>query len=233
MDDELVTLAWDSAFFGFGVGRCDSRDTSADGIARILAEAAARGLRLVYWVVPPEAPADALAAAGVLLVDRKVTYVAASGQRQAHPAVTATTTPSDHLLSLALQSGQYSRFRVDPRMPAGSFERMYAAWLDRSLAGELAREVLVFGEAGKDADGFLALGMKKGRADISLLGVDRASRGRGVGTALVDAAVARAHAWGLANVQVVTQQDNTPACSLYEKCGFTVEAVEHVHHAWL
>ena len=53
--------------------------------------------------------------------------------------------------------------------------------------------------------------------------VDRGWRGRGVGSALVQAAVDHARAQGLHKLCLEVFPHNTAAIALYRKCGFTVE----------
>ena len=53
--------------------------------------------------------------------------------------------------------------------------------------------------------------------------VDRAWRGRGVGSALVQAAVDRARGQGLHKLCLEVFTHNTAAIALYRKCGFTEE----------
>jgi RimJ/RimL family protein N-acetyltransferase len=53
--------------------------------------------------------------------------------------------------------------------------------------------------------------------------VDRAWRGRGVGSALVQAAIDRARGQGLHKLCLEVFPHNTAALALYRKCGFTEE----------
>lgn len=231
----LTSLPWDSEFFGFGVGRWSSSTASVEDLAALRQEAQRARMRLIYWFAPAAPELEEVARlAGATLVDRKVTFVAGlpEGRIAESEHIARVDQPTDRLRSLALQSGAYSRFKLDGRLPSGAFERMYTLWLERSLTGELAQEVLVFRQ-GQEEQGFLTLGVKHGRADIGLLAVDSSATGRGIGTALVNAAFGRAAAWGCAQVQVVTQGQNTPACALYARCGFTAESEEHVYHLWL
>jgi dTDP-4-amino-4,6-dideoxy-D-galactose acyltransferase len=86
---------------------------------------------------------------------------------------------------------------------------------------------------GKRIAGMITLGEKNGRGDIGLIAVNPASRGKGYGEALVRSA----HRWfirqGFHEAQVVTQRRNSSACHLFEKCGFSVEKIEHYYHFWL
>jgi dTDP-4-amino-4,6-dideoxy-D-galactose acyltransferase len=134
---------------------------------------------------------------------------------------------------LAWQSGEYSRFRLDSRFATTVMRDMYTIWLRNSLTGSMARQVMRWRDAAGQEVGLLTLGEKNGRADIGLLAVDASMRGQGVGQQLVAAAVAQAAAWGYAELQVVTQWDNTLACRFYEKCGFQLVHEEHIYHCWL
>jgi len=55
------------------------------------------------------------------------------------------------------------------------------------------------------------------------IGVLRNYRGKGVGTALLQATLAAAHARGLTRIELFVRADNDGAKRLYEKVGFTIE----------
>lgn len=63
---------------------------------------------------------------------------------------------------------------------------------------------------------------RHGFADIGML-VDRQWRGRGVGSALMDAAVARATELGLHKLSLDVFPHNAAAIALYRRCGFVEE----------
>ncbi|MDO7874171.1 GNAT family N-acetyltransferase [Hymenobacter sp. ASUV-10] len=233
----IQPLGWDSDFLGFSVGRLLTDGLSEAQIATAVADARRAGFRLLYAVASPAnaAAATALRQAGALLADRKVTFAmpVLTGPAPVAAAISATTAYSPQLESLAWQSGEYSRFRLDPRLAPTVFREMYSRWLHNSLTGSIARQVLVWRAPTGHELGLLTLGEKNGRADIGLLAVDAAARGQRVGQQLVAAAVAQAAAWGYAELQVVTQGDNEPACRFYEKCGFQLVQEEHIYHCWL
>jgi len=58
-------------------------------------------------------------------------------------------------------------------------------------------------------------------ARIGRVLLDPAQRGRGLGEALVRAAIAEASARGIRSLSLFVYPDNTPAVRLYEKLGFT------------
>lgn len=228
---QVERLDWDSDFFGFGVGVLKPQSTAA--VPALVKEARASGLKLLYWFADPQdgEAAAAAEAVGAFLADRKVTFLADASSRSGEvaPGLHTATKVTPQLHSLALQSGHYSRFKVDPRMPPDAFERMYTLFIERSVSGALAREVIV----ADDEAGFITLREKGDRLDIGFLAVDSKVRSRGLGAQLVSAAFARAQQWGFAKVQVVTQTDNEGACRFYERCGFGRERVEFVYHVWV
>ena len=238
--NSLQPLAWDSDYLGFGVARLEAENLTTGKLAELVTEARAAGLRLIYLVAAPaDARSNASAReAGAWLADRKVTFampVAPAEQAEVvSPVIQPTTTWTPQLESLALQSGEYSRFRLDTHFAPTVFTGLYQRWLRNSLSHEIAREVVVFdAENTGHAQGLLTLGLKNGRADIGLLAVDAAARGQRIGQQLVAAARQRTAAWGLAELQVVTQLDNEPACGFYHRCGFREWQVEHIYHLWL
>lgn len=238
--NSLQPLAWDSDYLGFGVARLEADNLAPDVLARLIAEARAAGRRLLYLVATPQDAASNASAreAGAWLADRKVTFamlvVPAEQAEVVGPAIQPTTIWTPQLESLALQSGEYSRFRLETHFEPAVFIGLYQRWLRNSLSHEIAREVLVFdaGQTGS-AQGLLTLGVKNGRADIGLLAVDTQARGQRIGQQLVAAARQRTATWGLAELQVVTQLDNEPACGFYRRCGFREWQVEHIYHLWL
>jgi dTDP-4-amino-4,6-dideoxy-D-galactose acyltransferase len=242
--NQLQILNWDSEFLGYPVARLEAHCLKPVELASQVAAAQNAGIRLVYLIA---APADEVSNAsacqtGAWLADRKVTFampVSPSEREALHsPAIQATTTWTPELESLALQSGEYSRFRLDKRFSSDVFPHLYQQWLRNSLAHQLAREVLVFTvptefEARPKHVGLLTLGMKNGRADIGLLAVDERARGQRIGQQLVAAAKQRTATWGFNELQVVTQLDNVAACGFYQHCGFHESQVEHIYHLWL
>ncbi|WP_019947604.1 GNAT family N-acetyltransferase [Hymenobacter aerophilus] len=231
-------LPWDSNFLGFAVGQLRRSELPSGGLAPLLARARQQGYRLIYWFVPPGlAAAAALDGCPVaLLADHKVRFrlPVSAGQAIQLPAGLAPTRDySPGLRALASQAGGYSRFQTDPNFAPEVHERLYQRWLERSVNGELAREVLVYQpQPAGPVRGFMALSQHDNRTQIELIAVESVSRGQGIGAAFIEAARARAAAVGHTIVQVITQADN-PACRLYRREGFVLEHEELVYHLWL
>ena len=235
-------LKFDSGLFGFPVAQIAPR-LDAGAIAPVLDELRLNGVRLAYWVIDQVAGDGLRRAANELggkCVDEKTTFLLdLANIRPDGRTLNVAVEPFDpsmasaQLEALAVQAGEHSRFAVDPRVPRCKFIELYTLWIRKSVSRELADEVLVIRGGDDDITGMVTLGTRHGRGDIGLIAVDAACRGKGHGQALMHAA----HQWfiarGLRFAQVVTQDANAPACSLYHKCGYSVEKIEPYYHFWL
>lgn len=229
---EIIPLPWDSEFFGMRIAK-----TSVASREDIAALSRQEGdLRnhydLIYLFSEPDLdiPFD-----GARLVDRKAVFSSVDlGQAEACPAVVrwdSHETP-DSLISLALVSGKYSRFKTDPRFPVGSYERLYTRWIEQSVNGAIATDVFCY--MGEDRPrGLLTLDRHDENNVIGLVAVDENCQHQGIGTALIKHAVSYVHEHRGNRLSVATQFDNGPACRLYSRCGFSLESVTKIWHWWL
>ena len=234
-------LEWDSDFFGFNVARMTMIDFDEIHFLSTLKSLKNENYRLIYWSLPPSVNVEDgfLKRYGGFLADEKITYLKKTdGTNLIDKAFLYSTVPYSFkepeptLLKLALESGEFSRFRCDPLFPPELFEKLYHHWIIRAVRKEIAWEVLVV----KDMDGtsgVVTLGAKEERGDIGLLAVSSRARGRGLGKLLMRDAEKAFIKHGYAEVQVVTQKRNVVACRLYESFGYRVEKIENVYHFWL
>jgi GNAT superfamily N-acetyltransferase len=149
---------------------------------------------------------------------------------------------SESLRNLAIASGQFSRFKVDPKFPNEGFEGMFDAWITNSANRSLADEVFLAYDTTADSSapevGFITLKKRGNTVNIGLLAVSDQHRRRGIAKALLSRAVL----WALevlgssspdATMNVVTQGANQPACACYEHFGFGKDTMQEVYHVWL
>lgn len=232
-------LDWDSDLFGFGVARLVPDRLDKGALVAVLDELRRSGVALVYWTSDGGDHEGQAAARelGGFLADRKTTFL-----RGVEPLTGVDTSlvrvydgpPDDpQLEDLAIQSAEFSRFCVDPRMPPDACRRLYRRWIYNSVTGEIADGVLIIPGADDAIGGMVTVGTKSGRGDIGLIAVAKGHRGAGFGTKLVAAAINFHRAAGLNAAQVVTQGQNKAACQFYESCGYSVESVQPVWHFWL
>ena len=151
--------------------------------------------------------------------------------------------PADRpaLTALARTSHRNTRFYRDLRFDRDRCDDLYATWIERSVAGELADVVWVVDVDGA-ALGYLTLtteprgavdGSSGGRSStIGLVAVDPACRGRGYGDALLREACAWTRRRGIPRAVVVTQGNNAGAARFYQRAGFVTSRVELWYHRW-
>jgi dTDP-4-amino-4,6-dideoxy-D-galactose acyltransferase len=236
---QYQVLDWDSDFLGIKVARITQPQLDMHELSGTLSELRREKVKLVYWPSEQEFELNTRAQFRGLLVDLKTTFVVDLSSldftKIAHDGIVEPFTDSmsmANLEDLAIQSGEYSRFAVDPNLPKEKFASLYKTWIDRSVRKEIASEVLVI-RGDRKIVAMVTLGEKNGRGDIGLLAVDTKYRGRKYGEKLVGAAQRWFIGQGYRYGQVVTQGQNIPACNLYLKCHYSVERVEYFYHFWL
>lgn len=234
----IKTLFWDSEFFGFPVSRFECDKVDINTLTQAIDNSLQDQERLIYLFVNPDdiESSSSIEGLGAQLVDRKVTYqflLSSVAEIKSNENIKIVNQITPQLESLALQSGEFSRFKIDNKFPPHLFESMYRQWLINSVNRLVAFDVLAFQNDLGEEIGLLTLGEKNDRADIGLLAVDVDVRGRRIGQQLMQEAFILAAAKGYNEIQVVTQLDNTSACIFYEKLGFIRNKVEHVYHFWL
>ena len=239
--EEFEILKWDSDFFGIKIARILPVRLDSVHLNSVLEALKEKNVVAAYWACDSTDQESQKAAKRLkgILADRKTKYKIDLSEIEIKEVNISGTVeefssrkPNRALYDLAVQSGAYSRFRVDSNFSKQQFEDLYKKWIEQSTSRTLACVVFVVKE-GKEIVGMICLGDKNGQGRIVLFAVNSQKRGRNYGQALVMAA----HAWffkkGYRTVQVVTQGSNIPACRFYEKCGYRVEKVENVYHFWL
>lgn len=224
----LSRLNWDSNFFGLNIGKLvlsDEDEFLKPDIERLL------DYDLVYifanhgYKMPD---------VGANLVDCKVIYrksIVCSVESNSNVIIFPENKPSQDLYALALQSGEYSRFRLDDKMPAGSYEKLYRRWIEQSVSKIMANDVLCYYYNGKIV-GMVTVVVKDNVGSIGLVAVDSSCRGLGIGSALLESVDSYLFGKGVYVVEVATQLDNTKACSWYEKNGYVVDSMTDIYHWW-
>lgn len=214
----ITPLPFDSALFGYSVGKC--RASESWNQADFLVQAKDFQLVYVFSESPLLANSDQF-----FLADIKVTFAKALENKgvsdpDIHPC---TGTLTDSLLALALESGVYSRFNIDPGFKLGEYEKLYRLWIQQALDRQ---EVLL----AKDQAGFVSCSISGEKAQIGLIAVDRSQRGQGWGRRLVHAAESFAMDHHTRELLIGTQEANTPAVGLYQSLGYQLTERMYVYH---
>lgn len=229
---EIIPLDWDSDFFGLRIGKAIvSSEEDVVALSRWEKDYRYR-FDLIYIFSEPviDIPFD-----NARLVDRKAVFsIDHLRENEDCPAIVCWISPetTDSLVSLALVSGKYSRFKTDPRLPDGSYERLYTRWIEQSVNKSIATEVFCYMIEGIPR-GLLTLDRRTEPSVIGLVAVDEGCQHQGIGTALIRQAVSYVHKHEGERINVATQMDNEPACRLYSRCGFSLESVKKIWHWWL
>lgn len=231
-------LDWDSDFFGFDVGELVGPIKSKENLTLVLAKAYERGFSLIYGRFSHDdlASCKMCLDVGGAFVDAKRTYIRQlDDEKNTNDASILEADDSQgtrqQLKLLAWQSSEYSRYRVDPKMPKDSWKKLYTAWIENSLSGELADTVLV---ERKDEliIGMITLGYDAEVGVIGLFCVDSLWRGQGVGRRLLANAAYVCRLNGCKQIKVVTQGLNVLACGIYERSGYQLINEQNVFHFW-
>ena len=138
--------------------------------------------------------------------------------------------PTKELITLAYDSGTYSRFNTDQKLSENQFKAMYKAWIENSVNGKAADATYVIYENEKIIAMFTWKKINKTTGDIGLLAVSSDYRGQGLGRQSLEKAKLIAAQQSLDRITVVTQQLNVPACKLYESVGFQISRKNKFFH---
>ena len=225
----IKKLEWDSSFFGYSVGQAIVKAGEITNEQNLLNEA--ENYKLVYVVSGEEI---ILPFARLKFVDTKTTLIKEGLVKENcfdFNLIEDFKEQNEKLENLALQSGVYSRFRIDSNFVNKEFEKLYHKWLADSLNKILADNVIVFNEQG-ECNGFITVKCQNDFALIGLIAVDEKSKGKGVGLALLNYVNNLAIKNGLDKIKVVTQLGNIAAMKLYEKAGYTIESKKYIYHLW-
>jgi GNAT superfamily N-acetyltransferase len=234
-------LAWDSAFFGFRIGRISGDRLSERDTGPVLDWCREQRVRCLYFLCAPDRDESVLVAErhGFHLVDvrmdflRKISPGADAGDGPAEDGAVRLYAPGDEtdIIAMAADSYRHTRFYYDPHFTEERASAMYQEWARKSCQGW--------------ADGVWVAPMKGGiggfatchldsvsRGRIGLVGVRADLRGAGVGPLVVSAATSFLARRGVRDVLVATQARNLEAQKLYQKCGFRSHRVAYWYHLW-
>ena len=130
---EIRALQWDSEFFGLRIGRADIQSLD-DAVDLALMHYDLKYKYDLLYVFSKEGLSFDVT--GAELVDEKVLYYKDSEPRKQYEEISIyqAESPSDDLYRLALVSGTFSRFKLDKRLPHGSYDRLYSRWIENICA---------------------------------------------------------------------------------------------------
>jgi|PersoiStandDraft_1058852.scaffolds.fasta_scaffold57568_2 ribosomal protein S18 acetylase RimI-like enzyme len=228
----IERLAWDSAFFGFGVGRLPPGPLTPQEASACRREALESGIACVYYLAradDPESWAHAIAN-GFSPMDVRI-ELETDGPLPDTPTGVAVAPEIPALQALARDAFVASRFFADRRFPREKARELFAIWIDRGVREE-GFFTAVVREDDEPAAFVSARISGGGEGRVELVAVGAAHRSRGLGRKALDSALAELRRRGAARVRVATQAANFPAIRLYEAAGFRAAAAGLWFHGW-
>ncbi len=232
----LDFLVWDSNFFGYKIGFLEifENDKKEEILAEI-EQAKKENYKLLY--LKSIKKLDFLPE-NAFLVDEKITFlqdipsIETLGIKPNVIDIYESEIIDENLINLTLQSGEFSRFKIDKNFKNQEFERLYKIWIEKSVKKELAQKVIIQ-KINDKIVGLLTLNIRNNRANIDILAVDTDFRGQHIGKNLVEKSFLEASLLGQKEIQVITQKANENACAFYQKMGFSIEKIENIYHFWI
>jgi dTDP-4-amino-4,6-dideoxy-D-galactose acyltransferase len=224
---EITRLKWDSDFFGYEVSAAKNFTGSLEEIQKLQADKS----RLIYAFSSQKL--DDLPN-NFFLADEKIilgSNLIENSNILQDTAIVELKENTTELIDLALQSGEFSRFKVDPNFVNREYERLYVKWIENSFLPEKNTHVFAYKKADKIL-GFISLVNKENRSEIGLFAVSSRARGLGIGSKLIEKAFFESKRNGATEISVVTQGQNLQAMSFYLKNKFSVLSKNYIYHIW-
>ncbi len=235
-------LEWDSNFFGKQIGRIDFEPEDAEPL--LIEELKAHEpYDLIYIFAHKQRLLKTLIAdSRCRLVDQKIIYSLLTANDHKPFALLL---PNDcsielyqesfvtkDLYDLAYKSGEYSRFKIDPKFTYDDFKKLYGRWIENSVTS-FDNNFLFVCKHANQVNAMITMRCEKEIAIIGLLAVSNQWRGMNLGSALLNYAGNQALSCGAKRIEVATQAANSAACKLYEKNHFVKHDSINIYHYWL
>jgi len=237
-------LPWDSNFFELRIARVKGNTLDQEKAEQIEEWSRTEGISALYFLARADSPATIRTAeeTGFQLLDVRVTLERSVTDtpscRHGSGATGVTIRPAvaqDIALLKVIAEASHSdtRFFSDPHFPREKARELYSTWIQLECAGR-AQAVLVATSSADHALAYISCHIDPavGCGQIGLVGVSEAARGKGLGSALVLAAVDWFRQQRAKEATVVTQGRNVTAQRLYQRCGFVTRSVQLWYHKW-
>lgn len=239
MTARLERLPWDSAFFEREIARLHAESLTDLRQAEVDAWCRDHSVDCLYWLAPCGVPGldEAAHRLGFFFAGSRAQLEthAVRSHRPAEPDPRVRVARKEDVPRLCATARIVhgdSRFSLDDRLRDRA-PSLFERWIQRDFERPLG--VVLVSDLGHGACGYCACHPKDDEPDvgtISLVGVDPASGGRGLGTALIHRAMDWFSLLPCRRVEVVTQGSNVPAQRLYQSAGFRTMSVGTWYHRW-
>lgn len=226
-------LNWDTEFFGYAVYSINKNVLHLESALKDLFET--KKASLIYLFSKHKSiDSETLKKYNGEFVDTKIVYKKILAKKKIDQTINPITKYrsaiiSPDLYNLALESGKYSRFKTDTRLPKKSFEKMYKSWLVNSINRSIADEIFICSQE-TNILGFVTVSKKKDYGEIGLIAVDSRHTGLGIGKSLLKAVENYLIENEIFELFVPTQEINSKACRFYENNGFSENSSTAIYH---
>jgi dTDP-4-amino-4,6-dideoxy-D-galactose acyltransferase len=229
---QIQILDWDTNFFGYKIGKLVLTKNAEIEAAFFKTE----DYNLIYIFSEHTLSDSNLKQIGAQLQDTKIEFIKKISLDKDYSIshneveIKPLSKLTDSLFHLVLESGLYSRFKGDKHFVNHEFERLYKAWIEKTLNDEQGKVIGAFVK--DELIGFVSLSIKSGIADIGLIAVDEKARGKHIGKMLLYAAYNYAKMHKSIAITVVTQEKNIDAMHFYQNNGFEIDKKNYIYHLW-
>lgn len=230
----IELVEWDTAHFGIRVGNVTIPDPFAFDYEHLKQEAISGGYDVVYIKSPQRiASLDKQN----VFCDEKIVYTQPFVYSQVFNIDNKSIVSwknkdiNSKLKQLALDSGKYSRYKLDTNYSDKIYEKLYIDWMTNSVRTDFATDVLAYIMNGTPV-GMLTYKINDNTSSIGIISVDENFRGLHIGSKLIDyyKGVQPSH---VSELSVVTQGVNIPAKRFYERNGYHIQDISYIYHCWI
>jgi dTDP-4-amino-4,6-dideoxy-D-galactose acyltransferase len=227
-------LQWDSAFFGFPIGKIGDAVT-ADELENAVKEAEDLHLRCIYLLVPADDHEflESARKCGFFMYDIRIELSrAVSGNLSINETLRpASVEDLRTVCDLANTSFTNTRFFTDKNFPRDRVCKLYGEWVCKGLQEGLGYTTLVT----EDLTGFVVCHIDRVSSvgSIVLIAVNPKFAKSGVGSLLVAGAGSVFASASLLSSKVITQGNNVTAQRLYQAHGYRTSNVGLWLHRWI
>ncbi len=223
---KIKRLEWDSAFFGFEVGEGDHySDYSEASKFDLLVIKQKKDEDICLFDFEKKFQETKV------IYDKKLISLDLDSFNDSIKDFDEEVIDKSEFYSLAFESGRYSRFKLDPKIPDNKFKLLYTKWVDNSVDKKIA-DKLFYTRNSKEVTGFVTLKNNDFFSTIGLIAVSKNYQGKGLGKRLLLKAEHYCMTQNVFNLKIPTQKENVLACHFYKKMGYEINQEVIIKHYW-
>lgn len=240
--NELITLDWDTDFFGVKSGKVLLRSTlSEDEKFKLLEFIDSNQFTTIVnkegnhhndqWIGEFTSAylIDTNVQFSKTISDQKFDNINQINQIK-YISVKNDQKKSKRIMNIAKKSFNLSRFYSDPKIDNSLANKLYENWVENSFNKK--EKYFITYTLNDEIVGFLLFVVKRETAIIELIAVDEVARGIGIGKQLLLYLDLFLNENNINNVQVGTQIGNIPAIRFYLDNSFIIETTSSIYHLW-